>query len=66
MGLINLKVENYKKSEDLFLKAYKLNPDYKNTTVCGCLGDVYLLVNKNPQDLKFLNGYSFGLTCSSL
>ena len=66
MGLINLKVEHYKKCEDLFLKAYKLNPDYYLAIVCGCLGDVYLLVNKNPQDLKFFNGYSFGLTCSSL
>ena len=56
LGLINFKVENYTKSEDLFLKVYKLNPDYQRATVCGCLGDIYLLVNKNPQEaLKYFN-----------
>ena len=50
MGLISLKVEHYKKSEDLFLNAYNLNPDYQLATVCGCFGDIYLLVNKNPQE----------------
>ena len=56
LGLINFKVENYKKSEDLFLKAHKLNPDYQRATVCGCLGDIFLLVNKNPQEaLKYFN-----------
>ena len=40
MGLISLKVEHYKKSDDLFLNAYNLNPDYQLATVCGCLGDI--------------------------
>ncbi len=56
LGLINFKVENYKKSEDLFLKAHKLNPDYQRSTVCSCLGDIYLLVEKNPEEaLKYFN-----------
>ena len=62
MGLISLKVEHYKKSEDLFLNAYNLNPDYQLATVCGCFGDIYLLVNKNPQEaLKYFNGYNLDL-----
>ena len=49
LGLINFKVENYRKSEELFLKVHKLNPDYQKAIVCGSLGDIYLLVDKNPK-----------------
>ena len=56
LGLINFKVENYKKSEELFLKAYELDPKYQTATVCGSLGDIYLLVDKNPKEaLEYFN-----------
>ena len=50
LGLINFKVENYQKSEELFLKVHTLKPDYQRSIVCGCLGDIYLLVYKKPKE----------------
>ena len=56
LGLINFKVENYKKSEELFLKVQELAPNYNIPTVCGCLGDINLLVYKKPKDaLEYFN-----------
>lgn len=50
LGLINFKVENYSKSQELFLKVHELDPNYQRSNVCGCLGDIYLLVNNNPKE----------------
>ena len=56
LGLINFKVENYKKSEELFLKVHKLNSNYQRSSVCGCLGDINLIVYKKPKEaLEFFN-----------
>lgn len=49
LGLINFKVENYKKSQELFLKVHELDPKYQCSMVCGCLGDISLLVDNQPK-----------------
>ena len=56
LGLINFKVENYKKAEELFLKVHELDDKYQTANVCSSLGDIYLLVDKNPTEaLKYFN-----------
>ena len=56
LGLINFKVENYSKSQELFLKVHGLDPNYQRSNVCGCLGDISLLVNNNPKEaLNYFN-----------
>ena len=56
LGLINFKVKNYKKAKELFLKVYELDGKYQKDNVCSSLGDIYLLVDKNPQEaLKYFN-----------
>ena len=49
LALINFKVENYDKSLEFFLKVHELNKDYEISTVCGCLGDIFLF-NKKPKE----------------
>ena len=56
LGLINFKVENYKKAEELLLKVHELDNTYQTANVCSSLGDIYLLVDKNPTEaLKYFN-----------
>ena len=49
LALINFKVENYDKSLEFFMKVHELDSDYEVSTVCGCLGDIFLF-NKKPKE----------------